>query len=128
VKVLLDTCTLLWAATDDERLSDAARRILDDDDDELFLSVASVWEIAIKFAAGRLPLAEPPEVLIPRLRAELWLEPIDIDDTAAIATRRLPPIHGDPFDRMLVSQAIQNGLTILTPDPVIRRYPAATLW
>jgi PIN domain nuclease of toxin-antitoxin system len=128
VRLLLDTCTFLWAITDDTRLSESARRILDDDEDDLYLSAASVWEITTKAARGRLALEEAPAALIPRQREALWLAALPIDDETALATGRLPRIHGDPFDRLLVAHAIQHGLTILTPDRTISRYPAPTLW
>ena len=128
MRLLLDTCTFLWAITDDARLSKSARRILDDDEDDLYMSAASVWEITTKAARGRLAFHEAPATLIPRHREALWLAALPIDDETALGTGRLPRIHGDPFDRLLVAHAIQHGLTILTPDETIAKYPAPTLW
>jgi PIN domain nuclease of toxin-antitoxin system len=92
------------------------------------LSAASAWEIAIKYATGRLSLSEKPDVFIPRVREESSIEPLEIDEESALHAGRLPVLHSDPFDRMLVAQAIVHGMTILTPDPEIERYGVRVLW
>jgi PIN domain nuclease of toxin-antitoxin system len=128
VKLLLDTCTFLWLAADDPELSARARDACRDPGNEVFLSALSAWEIAVKHRLGRLPLPESPQHYVASRRAWLQLLPLAFDEAAATHDALLPPLHRDPFDRGLVSQAIINGMTIVTPDPGIARYPAPTLW
>jgi PIN domain nuclease of toxin-antitoxin system len=99
-----------------------------DEDNELYLSAASVWEIAIKFAAGRLSLPERPDVFVPRVREVSDIRTLDIDEESAIHAGRLPLLHADPFDRMIVAQAVIHGMTILTPDQAIQQYAVRVLW
>jgi PIN domain nuclease of toxin-antitoxin system len=80
------------------------------------------------YRAGRLPLPEPPEVLIPAERDMRGLEPLPFDEESALYGTRLPSLHRDPFDRMLIAQAIAHSLTIVTPDPLITQYPVRMLW
>ncbi len=128
MRLLLDTCTFLWLAADDPQLSAGARRACREPSNTVFLSALSAWEIAIKHRLGRLPLPEPPERWIASRRRWLQLEPLPFDESAAAHDALLPAHHRDPFDRGLVSQAILHGLSIVTPDPEIGRYPAPTLW
>jgi PIN domain nuclease of toxin-antitoxin system len=128
VKLLLDTCTFLWVVGDSPRLSRRARALFQSPDNEVFLSAASAWEIAIKHALGRLPLPDAPERFLPEMREGHGIEPLPIDEESALHISRLPALHRDPFDRLLVGQAIVHGLTILTPDPLVTQYPARTLW
>ncbi|HEY3353658.1 MAG TPA: type II toxin-antitoxin system VapC family toxin [Polyangia bacterium] len=128
MKLLLDTCTFLWAITGDPQLSDAARRLIIDPDNEVALSAVSAWEIAVKHALGRLPLPEEPARFVPAERARHGIEALPLDEAAALHVRRLPPLHRDPFDRMLVSQALVGGLALVTPDPLIAQYPVRICW
>jgi PIN domain nuclease of toxin-antitoxin system len=128
VKLLLDTCTFLWLAADAPELSQAARAACRDPSNSVYLSALSAWEIAIKHRLGRLPLPEPPARYIATRRSFLQLESLSFDEAAASHDALLPPHHRDPFDRGLVSQAILHGLRIVTPDPILNRYPAPTLW
>ena len=128
MRLLLDTCTFLWLAADDPQLSGVAREACRDPGNAVFLSALSAWEIAIKYRLGRLPLPEPPERWVASRRAWLQIEPLPFDEKAAAHDGLLPALHRDPFDRGLVSQAILHGLTIVTPDPQIGRYPAPTHW
>jgi len=82
----------------------------------------------LKYALGKLPLPRTPDVLVPELRRKGHIEGLPLDEAAALQLFRLPPLHRDPFDRMLVCQAIAGGMVILTPDPDIRRYPVRTAW
>lgn len=95
---------------------------------EVFLSAASAWEIAIKHKMGRLPLPQPPETFVPGNREAHGIEPLGLDERAALRAGRLPDLHRDPFDRALVAQAIEDGLVLLTPDEAIRQYGVRTLW
>lgn len=92
------------------------------------VSAASAWEIAIKYAKGSLRLSLPPDRLVPATRVRYGLAALPVDEESALHVAKLPPLHADPFDRMLVSQAIVHGLTIVTPDPLVTQYPARTMW
>jgi len=128
VRLLLDTCTFLWIVGGAKDLSPSARQAFADPANEVFLSAASAWEIAVKHRLGRLPLPAPPEAFVPAQRAAHGVEPLPVDEEAALHLAKLPDIHRDPFDRMLVAQAMVAGLVLLTPDVQIREYPVRTLW
>ena len=128
MRFLLDTCAFLWMIGDPSRLSPEARARVVDPANEVFLSAASAWEIAVKWQLGRLKLAQPPERLVPAQRDAHGVTPLPIDEESALHITRLPDLHRDPFDRMLVSQAIVHGLTIVTPDRLVSQYPARTFW
>jgi PIN domain nuclease of toxin-antitoxin system len=128
VRLLLDTCTFLWIVADAPQLSHRARALFRAPENEVFLSAASAWEIAIKHGLGRLPLPDDPSRVVPEMREMHGIEALPIDEASVLHTLRLPAIHRDPFDRLLVAQAIVHGLTILTPDPLITRYPALSVW
>ena len=125
---MLDTCTFLWIACDSPRLSKAAVKAFLDRNNERYLSAASAWEIGLKNAAGRLPLQERPESFVPRVREQSGIESLTIDELSALHAARLPALHSDPFDRMLVAQAVVNGMTIVTPDSLIEQYAVRVLW
>lgn len=128
MKLLLDTCTFLWIITDAPRLPPRVRELFRAADNDVFLSAASAWEIAVKHALGRLPLPDPPARFVPAQRDAHAVATLPIDEESALHLARLPALHRDPFDRMLVSQAIVHGLAILTPDPLVSQYPARTIW
>ena len=128
MKLLVDTCTFLWIVSESPRLSKTAAAAFLDRNNERYLSVASAWEISIKHAAGRLPLPERPDLFVPRLREASGIAPLDIDEESALHAGRLPGLHSDPFDRMLIAQAIVRVMTILTPDPEIEHYAVRVLW
>ena len=128
MRLLLDTCTFLWIVGGAKDLSPSARQAFADPANEVFLSAASAWEIAVKHRLGRLPLPVAPEAFVPAQRAAHGLEPLPVDEEAALHVAKLPDLHGDPFDRMLVAQAMVGGLVLLTPDDHIREYPVRTLW
>jgi PIN domain nuclease of toxin-antitoxin system len=125
-RLLVDTHVLLWMLAEPERLG-THRAVVEDDRTEVLVSAASSWEIAIKHAIGRLPLPEPPERFLPgRLRA-LDATAVPVEHNHALATASLPPVHRDPFDRLLVAQARALGVPILTADRVLTRYPVDVL-
>jgi PIN domain nuclease of toxin-antitoxin system len=128
MRVLLDTCTFLWLVGGGREIPSRAAAAYQSPDTVVYLSAVSAWEIAVKYASGRMPLPEPPERLIPDERERLGIVTLPVDEESALHVTRLPSLHRDPFDRMLVSQAIVHGLTILTPDPLITQYPARTMW
>ena len=127
MNLLLDTCTFLWLAGGGA-LSPAAAAAIRTPSNEVFLSAVSVWEIVTKHQAGRLPLPEPPDRLIETERRLRGVAALPFDEESALYGPRLPQIHRDPFDRMLIAQAIAHALTIVTPDPAIRQYPVRVLW
>jgi PIN domain nuclease of toxin-antitoxin system len=122
VKLLLDTHVLLWAAGPSNQLSAAARALLDDPQNELLFSPASLWEIAIKHGLGRSDFRIDPRILRRGLLDNGYDE-LPIASEHAVAIDGLPPIHKDPFDRILVAQAIVEGIPLITADPLLARYP-----
>ena len=127
MRLLLDTHCLLWARAAPARLSREARRALTDPRHQLFVSVASVWEIVIKHALGRLELAHAPESLVPRLIAATQAVALPIEQSHALRLARLPLHHRDPFDRILIAQALVERLTILTADQRFSDYDVKIL-
>jgi PIN domain nuclease of toxin-antitoxin system len=127
MKLLLDTCTFLWLAGG-QKLSDAAAGAIRIPSNDVLLSAVSTWEIAVKYKAGRLPLPEAPDRLIPTERQLRGVRALAFDEESALQSLRLPPLHRDPFDRMLIAQAIALGLAIVTPDPLITQYPVRIVW
>lgn len=130
MNLLLDTCTLIWLATAPHQLSAAMREAYENPDNAVFLSVASAWEIAIKHRSGklRLPGNLTPEQFIPEVRRRHGIDILPLREEDSFVLARLPDIHHDPFDRMLICQAIANQMAILTPDPLITQYPVLTRW
>jgi PIN domain nuclease of toxin-antitoxin system len=128
VKLLLDTCTFLWALSGEPPLPAHVAALVQDPHNDVFLSAASAWEIAIKCAAGTLKLPEDPARFVPGMRAARGFTALAVDEESALHLAKLPLLHRDPFDRLLVAQALVHGMTILTPDPIIARYPARTMW
>ena len=122
MKLLLDTHLLLWAAGMPDRLPAEARRLMDDPENEFFFSAASLWEIAIKHELGLDDFKADARLLRRGLLDNGYSE-LPIGSEHAVAIDGLPPIHKDPFDRMLVAQATVEGITLLTSDAVVARYP-----
>ena len=122
MKLLLDSHLLLWAAGQDERLSAEARLLLSDPANELLFSAASLWEIAIKRGLGRADFQVDPRLLRRGLLDNGYAE-LPISSQHAIAVDLLPPLHKDPFDRLLVAQAQVEGLLLLTSDRDVAAYP-----
>jgi PIN domain nuclease of toxin-antitoxin system len=128
MNLLLDTVTFLWWVTDSPDLSARATDLIGDSSRRVFLSPVSVWEIVVKHTLGRLPLPEDPASFVPRLRADSGFEELPLGEEAVLQLLRLPALHRDPFDRMLLCQAIEHGLILVTPDEEMRRYPVRTEW
>jgi PIN domain nuclease of toxin-antitoxin system len=122
VKLLLDTHLLLWAAGRPERLPAAARRLINDVENELLFSAASLWEIAIKRGLGREDFQVDPRLLRRGLLENGYAD-LPVTGEHAVALDGLPPIHKDPFDRLLIAQAMVEGIALLTVDPLVARYP-----
>jgi PIN domain nuclease of toxin-antitoxin system len=124
--VLLDTHVFLWLHTEPERLGERLG-VVEDPRTELLVSAASSWEIAIKYAAGRLPLPEPPERYVPSRILALGARGLPVEHSHALAVAGLPALHRDPFDRLLVAQSANLDVPILTADPAIAEYPVRVL-
>jgi PIN domain nuclease of toxin-antitoxin system len=126
VRVLLDTHIFLWLHTEPERLGEHLATV-ENTRTELLVSAASSWEIAVKYAVGRLPLPEAPERYVPeRLRA-IGATALAIEHKHALAVAALPALHGDPFDRLLVAQAGLLDVPVLTADRAVAQYPVRTM-
>lgn len=121
MKLLLDTQLLLWVASEPERLTRAARKLLNDPDNELLFSAASLWEIAIKSTLGREDFRVEPRLLRQGLLDNGYVE-LPVTSQHAVGIGSLPALHKDPFDRLLVAQALSEGLTLLTSDARLVRY------
>lgn len=128
MRVLLDTHAFLWWNTDDPQLSLRAREIIANGENEVFLSAASVWEIVIKTAKGKLVLPEAPTQYIANRISLYRFRPLPIQISHAVHVYDLPPRHNDPFDRMLIAQSQLESIPLVTIDEDIRRYDLETLW
>ena len=123
MRLLLDTHLLLWAAGPSPRLSAQARRLIDEPDNELVVSAASLWEIAIKSGLRR-PNFRIDAALLRRNLLNNSYQELAVTSEHAVAVANLPLLHRDPFDRILVAQSIVEGITLLTSDPLVAQYPA----
>ncbi|MEI8293874.1 MAG: type II toxin-antitoxin system VapC family toxin [bacterium] len=128
MKLLLDTCVFLWSVDETENLSATARKAVQDSANEIVFHQISVLEIQIKHSLGKLPLQVPPSQFIANAESSLGTIRHNLDDPAMSLLGNLPWIHRDPFDRVLISHAVYHGLTLVTPDPNIHRYPVRVLW
>ena len=123
MRLLLDTHVALWWLGATETITEEARAAVEDPENDVFLSAASVWEAAVKTASGRLRLDAP---LVPSAR-EAGMVELSVTWSHAERAASLPPVHGDLFDRMLVAQALEEGLVLVTRDPAIQQYAVPTL-
>lgn len=126
MRLLLDTHVFLWLLAEPERLGKQLGS-LEDPVNEIFLSAASSWEIAIKSQLGRLDLPDDPRRYVPDRMRAIGAEPLPVEHSHALAVSMLPPLHRDPFDRLLVAQARDLQLQIVTADAQIARYEVETL-
>jgi len=126
--LLLDTCTFIWLCSDPEKLSGPAAKTLDDPANDRALSMASVWEIALKYQCGKLPLPERPGLW---LEEQLRLQDIDVlplQRDVLYRAAALPPVHKDPFDRVIAADALQRKLRLLSPDKPFGIYGCQVVW
>jgi len=128
VKYLLDTVAWLWSVVTPERLNDEARGILENGREEIYLSAATVWELSIKMRLGKLNFPGPPSHIVPAYMAKQGLRPVPVTHLHAAKIYDLPPHHSDPFDRMIIAQAIVEEMTILTSDRAFEKYPIEVVW
>ncbi len=128
MRALLGTHTFLWWITDDPRLSGRGREVISDGRNELFLSAASGWEIAIKAALGRLEIPGDLQRFVSEQLSRNAIQSLPIHLSHALHTSTLPGHHRDPFDRILVSQALLEKMALVSADPQIARYPIEVVW
>lgn len=127
MKLLLDTHVFLWFISGDRRLSNDLRDSIRDSDNEVYLSVVSVWEAIIKYQLGKLPLPESPETYLPKQRDLHLIASLHLDENSVAQLANLPLLHRDLFDRILICQALEHGLTIATVDAAIRAYSISVI-
>jgi PIN domain nuclease of toxin-antitoxin system len=128
VRLLLDTHAFLWEVEGNRRLPRRVRDVIEDPRNVVCLSVASVWEMGTKARSGRLRIARPIETLIQDAIMDFRLRVLAVELRHALRLVELAPLHADPFDRMLVAQAIEERLTLVTRDPTLHSYPVDHLW
>jgi PIN domain nuclease of toxin-antitoxin system len=128
MRYLLDTCTFLWHSQQPSMLTPAAVVALNDPSSELYLSDVSVWEITMKHSTGKLPLPDSPRVWIPEKLSYHQVQSLRLDLQAIYLSGELPRVHPDPFDRLLAAQAMESGMTILSPDTPLSSLGASRLW
>lgn len=128
MKLLLDTCTFLWLALPQGKLSAEARRLIDAPSTALFVSDASVWEICLKHSNGKLTLPDVPRKWLPSRMAFYQAQPLAISRDAILRSGELPRVHPDPFDRLIAAQSIEAGMTVLSPDTPFSLLGASRIW
>jgi PIN domain nuclease of toxin-antitoxin system len=128
VRYLLDSVVWLWSIGSVEKINKRGREILESGDSEVYLSAATAWELSIKARLGKLALPSPPAKCIPQFMAKQRLLPLPVSHLHAVKVYDLPSHHQDPFDRLLIAQAMVEGLTVLTSDRDFRKYPVEVLW
>ena len=127
MRLLLDTHIFLWYITNYARLPVKFGNAIRGPANEVYLSIASIWEVVVKYHLGKLTLPHPPAEYLPRQRIAHGILGLPIDEESMPHLAALPLLHRDPFDRMLVAQSLQHGLTIVTVDPGILAYPVPCL-
>ena len=128
MKILLDTHTFLWWITDSTLLSKEARELIGDGHNVLYWSAVSSWELAIKYALGRIPLPEDPKTFLPPELVKNNIESIPITDEHAFQAGQLPQHHRDPFDRMLIAQSQIESVVLLSNDQQLSHYDVQVCW
>lgn len=127
MKLLLDTHIFLWYITKDRRLPKAFRHSIRNIDNQVFLSVVSLWESIVKYQLGKLSLPQSPESYLPTQRTRHQILSLELDEASVSHLASLPNLHRDPFDRILICQAIEHGLVLITVDEKITKYPIQVL-
>ena len=128
MKGLLDTCTFLWIVTGSKELSPTAAKVFADPANEILLSVVSGWELSVKHSLGKLPMPAALDRFVLEQREKHGITVLPLEERAVFHLHKLPALHRDPFDRMLICQAIEHDCVLLTPDPLIAQYPVRTQW
>ncbi len=123
MKLLLDTHIFIWLIDDDKSLSEQYRQAIQNPNNEKFLSVVSIWECTIKYQIGKLDVPSSPETYLPRERRKHLIKTLTVDENSIAPLVKLPLLHKDPFDRLIMAQALQHDLIIMTEDKLILAYP-----
>jgi len=125
MKLLLDTHIFLWFISGDTRLPEVMCDSIRNPENDVYLSVVSLWETIVKYQLGKLPLPQPPEKYLPLQRERHQIFSLSLDEASVTHLAKLPSVHRDPFDRMLICQAIEHGMMIVTVDDVFGSYPVS---
>ena len=125
MKLLLDTHIFLWFISGSNQLSAIFRDSIQNPNNTVYLSVVSLWECIIKYQLGKLPLPESPEIYLPKQREQHQINSLTVDEASVAQLIKLPSLHRDPFDRLLICQSLQHDLTILTADEIVIAYQMA---
>jgi PIN domain nuclease of toxin-antitoxin system len=128
MKYLLDTMVWLWSLGPTEKIGKAGLQILSSGEEEIYFSATSSWEIVIKTQAGKLHLPEPPGRYIPKRLTEQGIRPLSVSQAHSLKVYDLPLHHHDPFDRLIIAQALTEEMVILTFDRVFSKYAAEVVW
>lgn len=128
MRCLLDTHAFLWWISDDARLSSTARRILEDSENDIVFSAVSAWEIAIKSQLGRITFADDPAIVVREQLSANGFHQLDIEVRHALQVFSLPMLHRDPFDRLLIAQAVVEEVSLLSSDAAIQAYNIPIIW
>jgi len=127
MRILLDTHVFLWYISGDKHLPPTMLQHIRQPGNEVYLSVVSLWEVIIKYQLGKLPLPQSPEAYLPRQRQRHQIRSLDVNEASVRQLIKLPGLHSDPFDRLLICQAIEHNMAIATVDSHILAYPVPTL-
>lgn len=128
LRLLLDTCAWIWLVSEPARLGAEVARAIDDPSSEIHLSDSSVWELCLKWQAGKIQLPQPPSLWVEEQSRTWGVKALSIERRHLYRVSELPAHHRDPFDRLLIAQAIEERLILATPDANFRSYPVAVLW
>ena len=128
MRFLLDTHTFIWWHSEPSKLSTKALELFQDDDSDLFLSVASLWEMQIKIQAGKLQLKMSLDAIVATQQQLSQIQILPIELPHVLGLEVLPPHHKDPFDRLLIAQARVENLTLISSDPIFKQYPVQVMW
>ncbi len=127
MRILLDTHVFLWYISADPQLPNSYRDGIRDPANAVYLSAASVWEAVIKYSLGKLPLPTAPAEYLPQQREAHQIAPLPVEEDVFAHLAALPPLHRDPFDRVLIAQALRHGMQLASADAAIRAYPVTLL-
>jgi len=128
MNVLLDTCAFIWLAMPQGLLSPVATQVINDPKTKLFLSHVSLWEMSLKHSLGKLNLPDQPRIWVPEQTQFHQIATLQLEPSAIYLSGELPRVHEDPFDRLLAAQAIESGMTILSPDAPLSSLGASRIW
>lgn len=128
MRLVIDTHAWLWLQVEPERLPRSVLDLMEDPANDILLSAASAWEIAIKFERGRLDLPEAPMTYVPKRMAESGCQPVSVEHAHGLRAGQLPMHHRDPFDRLLVAQSQILGIPLVSGDPAFAAYDVDVLW